>query len=221
MQTQMFKETDKSLRDLVLRQIEWEPEVSATDIGVTTQEGVVTLTGFVHHYSEKLAAERAAKSVYGVKAVANDIEVSLSSTRNDPEIARDIVHRMNADVAVPKDQVKVTVRNAFVTLEGTVDWNFQRFAAAECANRVSGVRGVTNLILVKPRVSATNVKTKIEEALKRNAEVDSRRITVSTQDSTVHLYGSVRSWFERDEAERAAWSAPGVSNVVDHISVAP
>jgi osmotically-inducible protein OsmY len=218
--TMTGKATDKQLREAVLRQIEWEPEIVSQDISVNAQEGTVTLTGFVHSYAEKVAAEKAAKSVYGVKAVANDIEAK-PMTRTDPEIARDVIEAMKLDMRVPDDRLKAGIRDAFVTLEGNVEWNYQREAAESCARKVNGVRGVANKIEVKPKVSTTEVKTKIEDALRRSAEVDARRITVSAQDGAVTLYGNVRSWFERETAERAAWAAPGVSRVIDHIAVVP
>jgi osmotically-inducible protein OsmY len=215
------KESDKQLRDAVLRQLEWDPQVTSNDINVATADGVVTLTGFVHSYAEKYAAEKAAQAVYGVKALADDIEVKPGSARTDPEIARDAVHAMKINVTVPDEKIKTLVNEGFVTLEGTVDWDFQRRGAESCVRNVAGVRGVINHLKVKPRVSAGEVSTKIEEALLRLAELDARRITVSATDSKVHLYGSVRSWFEREEAERAAWSSPGVAEVIDHISIVP
>jgi osmotically-inducible protein OsmY len=220
MQTIMAKETDKQLREAVLRQLEWQPEIVSQDISVNAKEGAVTLTGFVHSYAEKVAAEKAAKSVYGVKAVANDIEVK-AMTRSDPEIARDVLAVMKLDLRVPDDRLKAGIQNGFVTLEGNVEWHYQREAAESCARKVNGVRGVTNKIEVKPTISTTEVKTKIEDALRRSAEVDARRITVSAQDGAVTLYGNVRSWFEKEQAERAAWAAPGVSRVIDHIAVVP
>ena len=220
MQTMMEKGTDKQLREAVLRQLEWEPEIVSQDISVNAKESAVTLTGFVHSYSEKVAAEKAAKSVYGVKAVANDIEVK-PMTRTDPEIARDILETMKLGLRVPDERLKAGIQNGFVTLEGKVDWHYQREAAESCARKVNGVRGVTNKIEVKPTISTTEVKTKIEDALRRSAEVDARRITVSAQDGAVTLNGNVRSWFEKEQAERAAWAAPGVSRVIDHISVVP
>ncbi|HEY7302708.1 MAG TPA: BON domain-containing protein [Bryobacteraceae bacterium] len=224
MQTTTMKEGDKQLRDAVLRHLDWEPEIVSTDISVAANDGVVTLTGFVHTYAEKSEAEKAAKSVYGVKAVANDIEVKPGTSRSDPEIARDIIHAMKINVVVPDADIKVTARDGYITLEGKVEWQYQRSAAESCARNVAGVRGVTNSIQVKPKpapASSTDVRAKIEDALRRSAEVDARRINVWVHDGTVDLYGNVRSWFERDEAERAAWAAPGVSKVLDHITVVP
>lgn len=221
MQTKAIKETDKQLRDAVLSQLEWDPQVTSKDINVATADNVVTLTGFTHSYAEKYAAEKAAQAVYGVKALANDIEVKPGSTRTDPEIARDAVHAMKINVTVPDEKIKALVNEGFVTLEGTVDWDFQRRGAESCVRNVAGVRGVVNHLKVKPRVSAGEVSTRIEEALRRNAELDSRRINVSTVDSKVYLSGSVRSWSEREEAELAAWAAPGVAEVIDHISIVP
>lgn len=226
MQTHIHKESDTALRDAVVRQLEWEPQVVSQDISVTVSGNVVTLTGYTHSYSEKYAAEKAVKSVYGVQAVANDIEVKPAATRTDPEIARDIVNAMNLDLTVPDDRIKTGVHDGYVTLEGTVDWNFQRSGAEACARNVHGVRGVLNHIAIKPTLAAievthNEVTHNIEEALRRSAEVDARRITVSARDGEVQLFGSVRSWFEREEAERAAWAAPGVSEVVDHIAVVP
>ncbi len=221
MQTRTQNESDNQLRVAVAMQIDWEPQITSRDISVAAHEGVITLTGFVHHYYEKIAAEKAGKAVYGVKAVANDIEVRAIAVRTDPEIARDIVHAMTVDVTVPETKIKVCVKDGFVELDGTVDWNFQRTGAAACAHRIAGVRGVTNDIALRPSISPAEIQTKIEGALTRSAEVDARRISVSASDGTVHLYGNVRSWPEREEAERAAWAAPGVVKVVDHIAVMP
>lgn len=221
MQTQTQNITDYELRHTVATQIDWEPEVASRDISVSAWDGIVSLTGFVHNYTEKVAAERAAKSVYGVRAVANDIEVRPAGLRTDPEIARDIVHAMTADIAVPRDGITATVRDGYVTLEGKVDWNFQRTAAVACANRIGGVRGVTSQIAVKASPAPGDIKIRIDDALRRSAEVDSRRISVLARDGTVELSGNVRSWFEREEAERAAWSAAGVYDVINHVHVVP
>ena len=221
MQAATQTQSDHDLLATVVRQLDWEPQIVSQDINVAVKESVVSLTGFVHSYPEKLAAERAAKKIYGVRAVANDIEVKPGGERSDPEMARDIVHAMKIDVSVPKDGVKVILYRGWVTLEGIVTWHFQRAGAERCARNVDGVRGVTNNIHLKPVVSAADVKTKIEEALRRSADVDARRISVWINQGTVYLYGNVRSYMERGEAERAAWSAPGVTNVESHIAIVP
>jgi osmotically-inducible protein OsmY len=215
--------TDKEIQQEVLRELEWEPQVNSTEIGVAVKDGIITLSGFVDSYVKKYNAERAAKRVYGVKAVANDLEVKLPSgaERTDPEIAQAAVKALESRFMVPHDQIKVTVRNGWITLEGTVKWQFQKQAAESAVRQLTGVKGITNMIEVRPPVSAADVKAKIEEALRRSAELDARRITVETEGSKITLRGTVRAWAEREAAERAAWSAPGVTSVEDLITVTP
>jgi osmotically-inducible protein OsmY len=215
--------TDSELQRDVLDELAWEPSVNAAEIGVSAKDGIVTLSGYVSSYAERYAAEDAAKRVYGVKAIANELKVKLpgSSIRSDEDIAATAVRALESNVFVPADKIRVTVRDGWLTLEGTVEWQYQKHAAERAVRYLTGVKGVTDLITIQPRVTSTEVKQKIEEALKRSAEMDARRVDVKVRDGEVILEGTVRSWAEREEAERAAWAAPGVRRVEDHIAVSP
>lgn len=213
--------TDEKLQSDVLEQLRWEPGVNTADIGVTVKSGVVTLTGKVNSLAKKQAIEKAVKRMPGIKAIALDVEIEIPgcSTRTDSDIALAAENALRWDVLVPHDQIKITVFNGFITLEGEVDRHFQKEAAEHAVSRLEGVRAVDNLIVVKPKVEPVEVREKIEAAFKRDATLDAEKIKVSADGDTVTLSGTVRSWTEADEAETAAWAAPGVSTVVSKLTV--
>jgi osmotically-inducible protein OsmY len=215
--------SDNEIERDVREELKWDPDLDAEDIAVSVKNGVVTLAGFTHSYTDRLGAEAAAKRVAGVLAVANDIEVRLPAIdqRPDPDIARDAVASLKSELPISHDKIKVIVKDGWITLEGAVEWQYQKSTAENAVRKVKGIKGVTNVIMVKPKVEPSDLKRKIQEAFKRNAEVDANRITVETTGSEVVLKGTVRSWIEREEAERVAWSAPGITKVDDRIVVSP
>jgi osmotically-inducible protein OsmY len=216
--------SDADIEKDVKEEMQWDPDLDATDIAIAVKSGVVTLAGFVKSYADKFEAEAAAKRVAGVMAVANDLEVRLPSIdqRPDPDIARDAAAAIKTQLPISSENIKIVVKNGWVTLEGQVEWQYQRQTADNAVRRIRGVKGVSNFIVLKPHVEPSEVKKKILDAFKRNAEVDANRIEVETHEGgEIVLKGAVRSWIEREEAERVAWSAPGVTKVDDRIVVHP
>src|SRR5258708_22351983 len=222
--------TDPEIERDVVEELKWNPDLDSTDIAVTVKDGVVTLAGFVKSYAgfvksyvDKTEAEVAAKRLVGMVAVANDIAVRLPATdeRTDPEIAREAVASLRSQLPISAERIKVVVKNGWVTLEGTVEWHYQRNIAEAAVGYIRGVKSVTNLIGLRPRAEPIEIKKRIEEAFRRSAEIDANHITVEANGSEVVLKGSVRSWAEREEAERGAWAAPGVTKVEDRLVVSP
>ena len=217
----MSMKSDKQLQQDVMDDLRWDPSIDASKVGVAVTNGVITLTGSVPSYFQKQNTERVVKRVAGVRAVANDMEVRLPNTteRNDGDIAQAALHALKWDTSVPDENVKVSVTKGWVTLEGNVDWNYQRESCEKVIEKLIGVKGVTNRLVVAPHVKSKDVKSEIKAALHRYAELEARNIDVDSADSTVTLRGQVRSWAERKEAETAAWMAPGVTQVKNELIV--
>ena len=218
MTTATVKGSDIAMRDAVMRQLAWDPQVDASEVGVAARNGSVTLTGYIGSYAGKLAAERAAKRVYGVRAVANDIEVRSRLGRTDTDIAQDAASALALRSTVPAG-VQVAVHGGHVTLTGAASWLFERESAERAVRLVPGVRGVSNHIVVTPHAGVRDVRHRITKALHQNADVDARHISVEVSGSTATLTGTVGSWLQRESAERAAASAPGIARVENHIHI--
>jgi osmotically-inducible protein OsmY len=215
--------SDSDIKRDVEEELRWDPDIDATDIAVAAKDGVVTLAGFVRRFYDKFQAEADAKRVDGVVGLANDLEVRLpgSDKRPDPEIVRDAIAAIASQLPAQAENIKVIAKAGWITLEGEVEWNYQRERAETAVRWLRGVKGITNLIRLKPQVAATEIKRKIAEALRRSAEIDASRVTVETDGHSIVLKGTVRSWAEREQAERAAWSAPGVTHVENRIVISP
>ena len=213
--------SDIQLRQNVLDELEFEPIIDAAHIGVTVDDGVVTLTGHVSSYAEKIAAEEAVRRVKGVRAIAEEIEVRYPGHKqtSDDEIAKRALNILQWDVFVPHENIRLTVQKGLVTLTGEVQWYFQKSGAENAIRKLSGVTGVVNDITVKPAAKVANVKSKIEDALKRHAEVEAKGIRVTVLNDEVTLDGKVASWDERQAVISAAWSAPGVRLVEDNLTI--
>lgn len=213
--------SDYQIQEDVMEELKWQPFLKASEIGVAVKNGVVTLSGHVDSYSKKLAAENAAKKVVGVKAVAEDIEVGISPSyhKTDAEIAEAVLDALKWHNAVQEEKIKIKVEDGNVRLEGEVEWEYQRTMAKTAIENLSGVRLITNLIIVKPKISPSDIQKKINAAFHRSATVDSSKIEVEADGSRVTLRGTVRSIAEREDAENAAWFAPGVISVVNNIEI--
>ena len=213
--------TDTQLQRDVIDELRWDAQVDGAEIGVAVKDGVVTLTGKVNSYARKLAAVHAAERIGGVRVVADDVTVALPlfAKKTDTDIAHAVANALKWDIEVPDDRIKARVDGGWLWLEGEVDFQYQRESAERAVRYLTGVHGVTNLIKIAQHASVPDVKQRIESALKRQAELDAHQIRVEALDGKVTLKGHVRSWAEREDAKRAAWSAPGVTSVEDQIAV--
>jgi osmotically-inducible protein OsmY len=219
MTTATLTHTDEQIRTDVIDELKWDPQVQANEIGVSVKDGVVTLTGWVDSYLKKWRAEEDVLRLAGVKAVANDIEVKLATERTDSDIAAAAVRSLEWDAGIPAGKITVSVSKGWVTLKGDVEWQYHKLDAERVVRRLWGVKGVTNLIAVKPEATPSELKRKIEQALLRSAEIDAKSITVEVEGSKAILRGKVRSWAEKRQAEQAAWLAPGITSVENKIDI--
>ncbi|HEX6335016.1 MAG TPA: BON domain-containing protein [Flavisolibacter sp.] len=215
--------SDLEIQQDVISQLKWEPFVKVSNIGVSVKNGIVTLSGNVDSYAQKMAAEKAVRKVAGVKAIAEDIQIGVSPTYNltDTEIAASVINALKWHSAVPDEKIQVRVENGIVTLEGEVDWEYQRSSARNAVASLLGVRNVFNNIMLKPKVSATDIKKKISDAFHRSASIDAEKIDVEVTGDKVILRGKVRSYAEKDDAEEAAWCAPGVARIENRLELVP
>jgi osmotically-inducible protein OsmY len=219
MATASFTHTDEQIRNDVLAELRWDPQVQGGEIGVIVKDGIVTLTGWVDSYTKKWRAEEDVLRLAGVKAVANDIEIKLATERTDADIAAAAVRSLEWDADIPAGKIIVSVSKGWVTLKGDLEWQYQKLEAERVVRRLWGVQGVSNLIAVKPQATPSELKRKIEQALLRSAAIDANSITVEVQGSKALLKGKVRSWAEKHQAEQAAWLAPGITSVENKIDI--
>jgi len=216
-----ISKVDKDMRQEVLDALDWEASITSGDIGVGVSSGVVTLTGYVPTFAQKRTAERTALRVSGVKGIANDLVVKLpkKKERTDTDIAKAAVRAIRWHTELPQDTISVQVRDGWVTLEGTVDWNYQRERAADVVRPLTGLRGLTNTLTVAPRATSSDIRDRIRNALEREVNREAQNLVIEIDGDTVRLSGVVHSWIERRNAERAAWSAPGITDVVNDLEV--